>query len=98
MSQSDCVPATVLNPPGFSRKGLSLSPPRLGGSFGSRSLPFHANAAWSGSRCLYAGHHLANKRAPARLIPGSDTHPGFDVSRSYFDTSQAATHVFPTPT
>ena len=45
MSQSACVPATVLNPPGFSRKGRSLSPPRLGGSFGSRSLPFHANAA-----------------------------------------------------
>ena len=27
MSQSACVPATVLNPPGFSRKGRSLSPP-----------------------------------------------------------------------
>jgi hypothetical protein len=97
MSQSDCVPATVLNPPGFSRKGHSLSLPE-GGGFGSRSLPFRTNAAWSGSRCLYAGHHLANKRAPARLIPGSDTHPGFDANRSYFDTSKAATHVFPTPT
>lgn len=98
MSQSDCVPATVLNPPGFSRKGRSLSPPQLGDSFGSRSLPFHTDAAWPGSRCLYAGHRLANKRAPARLIPGLGSYPGSDVNRSYFDTSQAVTHVFPTPT
>jgi len=33
MSQSDCVPATVLNPPGFSRKGHSLSLPRRGRRF-----------------------------------------------------------------
>src|SRR6266540_226128 len=39
MSQSACVPATVLNPPGFSRKGRSLSPPRLGGSFGVTLSP-----------------------------------------------------------
>jgi hypothetical protein len=45
MSQSDCVPATVLNPPGFSRKGRSLSPSQLGDSFGSRSLPFRTDAA-----------------------------------------------------
>jgi len=31
------------------------------------------------SRRLHAGHHLANKRAPARLIPGSHWHPGFDA-------------------
>jgi len=98
MSQSDCVPATVLNPPVSAVRDTPSRCPDEGGGFGSRSLPFHANAAWSGSRCLYAGHHLANKRAPARLIPGSDTHPGFDANRSYFDTSQAATHVFPTPT
>lgn len=77
MSQSDCVPATVLNPPGFSRKGHSLSPPWPDDSFGSRSLPFHTDAAWSGSRRLYAGHHLANKRAPAKLIPGWGSTPRF---------------------
>jgi hypothetical protein len=37
--------------------------------------------------CWVAGHRLANRRAPARLIPGSDSHPGFDVTYSYYDTS-----------
>jgi len=37
------------------------------------------------SRRLHAGHHLANKRAPARLIPGSHWHPGFDAI-SYIST------------
>jgi hypothetical protein len=32
-----------------------------------------------GSRRLYAGHHLANKRAPARLIPEPIHRSGFDV-------------------
>src|SRR5450631_4125978 len=53
-------PASVLNPPGFGRKGRSLSPPWPDGSIGPRFLPFHTSAAWPGSRCLYAGHHLAN--------------------------------------
>src|SRR5664279_4290344 len=74
-------------PPAFGRKGLSLSPPWWGGSIGPRFLPFHTSAAWSGSRRLYAGHHLANRRAPARLIPGSGSNPGSGVNRSYFDTS-----------
>jgi hypothetical protein len=39
----------------------------------------------SDSRRLYAGHRLANKRAPARLFPGLCTHPGFDAI-SYFST------------
>src|SRR5664279_2528176 len=86
-SQSACAPASVLNPPAFGRKGLSLSPSWWGGSIGPRFLPFHTSAAWSGSRRLYAGHHLANKRAPARLIPGSGSNPGSGVNRSYFDTS-----------
>ena len=33
-----------------------------------------------GSRRLHAGHHLASKRTPAKLIPGSFQHPGFDVT------------------
>ena len=32
-----------------------------------------------GSRRLHAGHRLASKRAPARLIPEKCTHPGADV-------------------
>ncbi len=32
------------------------------------------------SRRLHAGHHLANKRAPARLIPGLLGCPGFDAT------------------
>ena len=31
------------------------------------------------SRHLHAGHHLANKQAPARLLPGLSVPPGFDV-------------------
>jgi hypothetical protein len=32
------------------------------------------------SRHLHAGHHLANQQAPARLIPGLRSIPGFDVN------------------
>ena len=31
------------------------------------------------SRHLHAGHRLANKQAPARLLPGLSVPPGFDV-------------------
>jgi hypothetical protein len=31
------------------------------------------------SRHLHAGHHLANQQAPARLVPGPQSIPGFDV-------------------
>ena len=41
-----------------------------------------------GSRRLHAGHHLANKRAPARLIPETLDLSGFDAN-SCFDTSTA---------
>jgi len=34
------------------------------------------------SRHLHAGHRLANQQAPARLIPGRHTRPGFDVADS----------------
>jgi len=42
-----------------------------------------------GSRRLHAGHHLANRRAPARLIPGTTRNPGFDVMFNHLDTSSA---------
>src|SRR5680860_129688 len=46
-----------------------------------RDLPSHVpcSSRRSGSRRLHAGHHLASKRAPARLIPGPVVRPGFDV-------------------
>jgi len=66
-------------PPGSAVRDAPSRHPGLGGSIGPRFLPFHANAAWPGSRCLYAGHRLANKRAPARLIPEFWSHPGFDA-------------------
>jgi hypothetical protein len=36
-----------------------------------------------GSRRLHAGHRLANKRTPARLIPESFIHPGSDVVSTF---------------
>ena len=32
------------------------------------------------SRHLHAGHHLASQQAPARLIPGRQLDPGFDLT------------------
>ncbi|MGW1885900.1 GNAT family N-acetyltransferase [Streptomyces sp. NPDC001970] len=43
---------------------------------GSRS----ASRIRSSSRRLHAGHHLANGRAPVRLLPAPFNRPGFDVS------------------
>jgi hypothetical protein len=42
-------------------------------------FPRSAQEPEPSSRRLHAGHHLANTQAPARLIPGSLTHPGFDA-------------------
>src|SRR5439155_1344718 len=52
-----------------------------------RHTPSHVSCSSrrSDSRRLHAGHRLANKRAPARLIPKFYTHPGFDAV-SYFST------------
>src|ERR1035437_8490282 len=46
-----------------------------------RHMPSHVpcRSRRPGSRRLYAGHRLASKRAPARLIPGLGERPGFDV-------------------
>ena len=54
-----------------------------------RPSPVPCRSRRPGSRRLYAGHRLANQRAPARLIPGSCRHPGFDVTCICFDTSTA---------
>jgi hypothetical protein len=52
---------------------LPLAPPptqRRKDSIGPRLPAFSTGANGSDSRRLHAGHRLANKRAPARLIPG----------------------------
>jgi len=52
---------------------LPLAPdptPGTGHSIGPRLPAFRAEATGSDSRRLHAGHRLANKWAPARLIPG----------------------------
>jgi hypothetical protein len=56
-----------------------------------RDLPSHVpcSSRRSGSRRLYAGHHLASKRAPARLIPRFARDLGFDVILVYYDTSNS---------
>jgi len=48
-----------------------------------RDTPSHVphRSRRPGSRRLHAGHHLAGKRAPSRLVPGLSTCPGFDASQ-----------------
>src|SRR5205814_6305780 len=70
----------------------SLLPPQRGGRYQRLPSPVPYGSRRSGSRRLHAGHRLANKRAPARLIPGFWSHPGFDVVRNFVDTS-AAIHL-----
>jgi hypothetical protein len=50
-------------------------PPRRGDRF-----PRSAQEPRPRSRHLHAGHHLANQQAPARLIPGLQSIPGFGVN------------------
>jgi hypothetical protein len=71
--------------------GHSLSP-ALGGQYQDLPSPVPYGSRSPDSRRLHAGHHLANRRAPARLIPELRSHPGFDVVWFPFDTS-AAIHL-----
>src|SRR5664279_4188172 len=60
---------------------LFLLPPQCCGRR-YRGLPSHVpcSSRRPGSRRLHAGHPLASKRAPARLLPGQGVRPGFDVT------------------
>src|SRR4051812_49130211 len=74
--------ATVLSVSGFRRTTRSLSPPEpTGPGRAYRHPPSHVPCRRSrpGSRHLHAGHHLANQRAPARLVPETLDLSGFDV-------------------
>ena len=64
-------------------------PENPNGQCRTRPSPVPCKSRRPGSRRLHAGHRLANKRAPARLIPEPLAHPGFDVICCCFDTSAA---------
>src|SRR5665811_1822157 len=90
-------PASVLNTSQFLLLGalpLDIPPQTCGRRY--RGLPSHVpcSSRRSGSRRLYAGHHLASKRAPARLIPGLGERPGFDVMFAISTLQQRFTSVF----
>jgi pimeloyl-ACP methyl ester carboxylesterase len=84
-----CAPHRYSAPHGSGRLGVSLPRTTAGqccatGRPQARSDRFPRSTPEPGpsSRHLHAGHHLANRQAPARLIPGRHTKPGFDVFRS----------------
>ena len=68
------------------------SRPHSAGQYQDLPSPVPYGSRSPDSRRLHAGHHLANGRAPARLIPELRSHTGFDVVWFPFDTS-AAIHL-----
>ena len=71
--------ATVLSPSRFRPLGRLRLAALTRAAVSSRAFSVPRRRSRPGSRHLYAGHHLANQRAPARLIPGPFEHPGFDA-------------------
>jgi hypothetical protein len=89
-----CAPHQYSTPRGFGRLGLSLPRTTAGhnsatGRPRARDDRFTRSASKPkpSSRHLHAGHRLANRQAPARLIPGSGLHPVLMSSVHAFDTS-----------
>lgn len=82
-------PATVLNPSRFQPAGTLPLAALAGRPYQGTPSPVPRESSRSDSRRLHAGHRLASKRAPARLIPEQLVRSGFDVTRVYFDTSSA---------
>jgi hypothetical protein len=82
-----CAPHRYSAPRSFRCLGNSLA--TAGGTYGPVSRPprrgdrFPRSVQEPGprSRHLHAGHRLASQQAPARLIPGPQTIPGFDATR-----------------
>src|SRR5881392_741236 len=89
------APHRYSGPHSFRCLGFSLSPasPTPGQRHRGEAFPRSALAPEPGSRHLHAGHHLANKQAPARLIPGQQLDPGFDVAATLSTRQQWFTHV-----
>ena len=84
--------ASVLNASGVTALARSLSRPRdLRSRSPYRRSPSHVpcKSRRPGSRRLHAGHRLASRRAPARLIPGQKVTPGSDAALSNNDASTA---------
>ena len=75
--------------------GFSLSPanPTLGRPCRGEGFPRFVLEPEPSSRHLYAGHHQANKQAPAWLVPGQQRDPGFDVVPTLSTDHQWFTHV-----
>jgi hypothetical protein len=82
---SFCCPVRSLLPP----RALPGAPPRYRHPLSH--VPCRSRR--SGSRRLHAGHRLASKRAPARLIPELCTHPGSDAISCFSTLHQRFTHV-----
>src|ERR1035437_8795817 len=57
----------------------SLSPPAEPQQCPDTPAHVRSETSSGGSRHLPTGHHLASKRAPARLVPEYPQDPGFDV-------------------
>jgi hypothetical protein len=94
-----CAPYRYSPPHSFSCLGFSRRQPVAGHTTtgcpppqGDR-FPRSTQEPRPRSRRLYAGHHLANQQAPARLIPGPRTHPGFDVTHTVTTLHQRFTRV-----
>ena len=76
-------------PPRTAGQSCTTGPPQ---SRGDR-FPRSAREPRPRSRHLHAGHHLANTQAPARLIPGKQRDPGFDVTHTLTTLHQWFTRV-----
>src|SRR3954471_12943562 len=82
-------------PHSFRCLGFSLSPtsPTPGRPYRGEAFPSSALEPRPSSRHLCAGHHQANKQAPAWFIPGQQLDPGFDVVATLSTVHQWFTHV-----
>jgi hypothetical protein len=73
--------ATVLNSSRLrTARNAPSHPPNSSGQFPHAPSPVPHESRRPGSRRLYAGHRLASKLVPARLIPGQSRDPGFDAT------------------
>jgi hypothetical protein len=82
-------------PHSFRCLGSSLSPtgPTPGRPYRGEGFPRSVLEPEPSSRHLCAGHHRANKQAPARFVPGQQRDPGFDVVPTLSTDHQWFTHV-----
>lgn len=90
-------PHRYSTPHSFCCSTHSLSPPTtLSGSRSPyRHTPSHVpcSSRRPDSRHLHAGHRLASKRIPARLIPKFNTYPGFDAISNFSTLQQWFAHA-----